>query len=516
VSRKQASTVESNDSTKLKSRGRAATPAPFKFRGKWRIQVTPPGGKRKTREFVKHADAIAWARGVLAGVSPDGGAAIDAAEPVESGELGGPTVATLADALESYAQLCTLSKRGAQGELNRINRFLNGAGRALIKLSEDEGKKILLRVPARPIKASLLKLTNSRRELRKETYAQIARLATMRCADIKTSDVRRLKVAMEAEGLSDSTVQKEIALLKVIFRTARDEWGWEGFVNPCTAIKLGKSQRRFVHLSAAEEGALARAIAECDNPYIEPLVFIARETTLRRGTLLSIRWSDIDIEHRSMLLQTKTGQRKYVFTEVVRDIFQKLKNSVPANPADDRVFPTSLNAVTSAWKRLRERADLPNLHFKDLRHLGATNWVRRGLGTHELKAVLGHSSIATAQFYVDLVGEDQLAAIDRAMANVTALRLPNVAEDAKRAMHHSKSARLNQQPSETTVVTAVQPYPSLAIPATQDAPSVPTASAISPVFVSIPVIGYRLPISGLPQCSYAISPQPIKSSQQIS
>ena len=418
--------------------------------------------------------------------------------------IGGAKSATLADALSEYAHICTVSKKGAYSEVGRINRYLAGARRPLLRLiTNANGAYELQTATDKKLKEVFAKHRDSRLQQRQQTYAQISRLATMRCADIKTSDIRRLKVAMEAEGLSDSTVQKEIALLKVVFRTARDEWGWEGFINPCSAIKLGKSCRRFVHLSSAEEDALARAIAECDNPYIEPLVFIARETTLRRGTLLSIRWSDIDIEHRAMLLPTKTGQRKYVFTEVVRDIFQQLKDSLTTNKSDDRVFPMSLNALTCAWKRLRERAGLQSLHFKDLRHLGATNWVRRGLGTHELKAVLGHSSIATAQFYVDLVGEDQLAAIDRAMSNVPALRLPHVAKDTRKSMSHSRAARLNARHCLPEMVDSGLPSAAFE---PQTLPAAPIATSFD--FPPVATVGYRLPNTVMPPLSYTLPPRP--------
>ena len=84
----------------------------------------------------------------------------------------------------------------------------------------------------------------------------------------------------------------------------------------------------------------------------------------------------------------------------------------------------SKNAVKMAWNVVRARAGVPLLQFRDLRHWGATDWVRRGLNAHELMKVLGHSSIQTAQFYVDLVGQDMQFALDRASANGVVMQLP--------------------------------------------------------------------------------------------
>lgn len=432
-------------SSKQPSRRKSTTAAPYRYRGHWRIQVPVGGGKRLTRDFEKHADAKAWAHQVL----------MESAHVPDDAELGGPHLATLADALYAYAHLYTLSKKGAYSEVGKINRYLASAGRQVLSVVKNSlGAYELQPGSAKKLANVFAEYRDSRIRQRQQTYAQIARLAVMRCADIKTADIRRLKVAMENEGLSGSTIQKEIALLKVVFSTAIREWGWNDFKNPCSAIKLAAPQRKFVHLTKDEEAALIQAIEECDNPYIAPLVFLARETTLRRGTLVSLRWKDIDIVNRCMMLPTKTGQRKYVFTQAVQHVLQQLRSAVPSKPSDDRVFPLSLNALTCAWKRLRERAGVPNLQFMDLRHLGATAWVRRGLGTHQLKAVLGHSTIATAQFYVDLVGEDQLDAIDTAMEKVSNLSFPRVAEDAEKSRNLQRAARLNkphQQPAADAV-----------------------------------------------------------------
>ena len=48
-------------------------------------------------------------------------------------DLGGPIVATLADALLNYAGLYTFNKGGVVSELNLINHYLEEAGRAPLK-----------------------------------------------------------------------------------------------------------------------------------------------------------------------------------------------------------------------------------------------------------------------------------------------------------------------------------------------------------------------------------------------
>lgn len=112
------------------------------------------------------------------------------------------------------------------------------------------------------------------------------------------------------------------------------------------------------------------------------------------------------------------------------------------------LFPISKNAVTLCWARVRERSGLPHLQFRDLRHLGATDWVRRGLSTHSLKHTLGHSTIATAQFYVDLVGEDQINALDKAMAQGGVVQLPPSSPQSAQSQRNQKRAQRLNRPKE--------------------------------------------------------------------
>jgi len=375
---------------------------PFRYRNKWRIQVTLKNGKRPSADFDKHADAMDWANEQLANANAEHGPA-----------LGGPKEAILAQALDHYARQHTITKGGVDAELNRINHYLEAVNMPLLKaVANDLGGLEISEHRRKLLPDGWQRHNDARRAKRQRTYETIAQLAGKRCSAISPADIRKLFTAMKVEGLSESTIQKEIAMLKVVFNTAIKEWSWSGFENPCNPIKLGKSARRFVALSPAQLQALSDALLECDNPYFLPLVIVAKESTLRKGTLLDMTWDQVNVSERSSMLETKTGQQQYSISLGVQQILANL----PRHPSG-KVFPMSANAVKMNWTRVRKKAGLPNLQFRDLRHLGATDWVRRGLSTHELKQVLGHTSIATAQFYVDLVGSDMQAALDAASRN---------------------------------------------------------------------------------------------------
>lgn len=406
-----------------------ALPKPFKYRDAWRAQVTCKNGTRPHADFDDYASATAWIVDTLANANSEH-------EP----ELGGPTQATLAQALNHYAGLHSINKGGVDSELNRINHYLAGGGLKLLRKARNDKDQLVLETykpKAQP--QGWQDHNDARRAKRSETYAAMAALACKRCSVINTADIRRLMTTMASEGLSDSTIQKEIALLRHMFNVAAKEWQWKGFENPTEGLKLGGSESRFVFITKAQEAALWAAIGECDNPYFWPLVVCALETTMRKGSLLGMSWDQTDLEGRIARVPSKTGPVNVPLSLHIVNVLSDMPRH-----ASGKVFPLSNNAVDMAWDGVRIKAGLPTLQFKDIRHLGATAYARRGLNAHQLKAILGHKTLYMAQVYVNLVAHDVLNAMDATAPAVPVMQVPppaaGTAEDILKSRRSSRLA----------------------------------------------------------------------------
>lgn len=408
------------------------SPSPFVYRGKWRAQVTLCNGMRPCLDFPKgeHHLAVQWIADQIANANSE-----------HLPELGGPKAATLAGALRHYAGLYSITKRGFANELNRINHYLVDAGFNAVKAARIEtGGWALEEYTAKALPEGFRKQVQARRTARTETYALIAELGTRRCSAISGVDMRRLVTTMTTEGLSPSTIQKELALLKHMFNMAAKEWNWRGFDNPCQGIKLGKSASRFVFLTAEQREALTSALERCDNPYFWPLVEFARESTLRLASLLSLQWKKVDLDGRVAQVPSKTGD---VVIPLTLPAVAVLKGLV--RDPGGQVFPMSSNAVKMAWNGVRENAGLTELQFRDIRHLGATDFARRGFTAHQLQRVLGHKSTRMAEIYVNLVQQDVLDAMDRTQSMSPVVKVPPpAAETTAQTLRLKRSERAKQ------------------------------------------------------------------------
>lgn len=375
---------------------------PFQITGRkgWHAEVRLAGGRKARRTFATEEEATRWmAEGAPA--KPQ-----DAPAPA----FGGPSRIRLGALLFEYAKLYSLNKGGCQAELTRINHYLEGANLPQLALHVDAfGRRTLLTKSAHgAVPKGWKNYLDTRREHSARTFACMRSLGSKLCSDVTTADIAALKAVMESDGRKPSTVQKEVALLKHCFNVAVDVWKWKGFENPCCGVKLGGSDKRFVVVTEEQLQALERSLEQCDNPLVWPLVELAISSAMRKGSLLSLDWSKLDLKARKARIW---GKGRWVDVPLSQRSLELLRNLPRLD--SNRVFPMTSNALDMAWEGVRERAGLPNLQFRDLRHLAPTMYARRGATATTIMRLLGHTSTRMAQFYIDMNADDTVNELDR-------------------------------------------------------------------------------------------------------
>lgn len=370
----------------------------------WQASVVG-GGVRRRKNFPTREKAKAWARDTESRMA--GG---------HAPRLGGPAKVNVAGLLHEYAQHFTPHKEGWKQELARINRCLVAAGSPpLVPLDENNGRRGFRpaheQASSQDLPRTFREYRAQRAESRARTHALRARIATTRCSSLARADIRELITTMTLDGLSASTTQKEVALLKHAFNVAVEEWNWAELDNPCRRVKLPPaSPPRDVTLSAEQEEALRIALARCENPLMLVYVELAVQTTARRKNLLRLAWSDVDLERRVVLLR-KTKNGRNVPVPLTLRAVEALRHA-KAHSRGERIFDMSEESLAPAWDRAVERAGLPHLRVRDLRHIGTTRHACRLPNTQMLKAMTSHRSDAMLARYVHFAPKDVLPLLD--------------------------------------------------------------------------------------------------------
>jgi integrase len=149
------------------------------------------------------------------------------------------------------------------------------------------------------------------------------------------------------------------------------------------------------------------------------LLLMAFTTGLRRGSLLGLRWRDIDLKARRATVQrTKNG--KPIVAHLTERVVEELRTIGPKEP-DTLVFgcasgkdrPHNFNA---AFRRALEAAGLPRIRFHDLRHSCASHLAAKGASGPLLADVLGHTTLRMVSRYAHLNIAARAAAIDSAFS----------------------------------------------------------------------------------------------------
>jgi integrase len=305
---------------------------------KWQARIARKGFPPEVRSFSSRSEALRWAREVETAI--DAGTFRSAGKAAE---------ATLREHLQRYSEQVSPTKRGHAEEVIRL--------------------KALQR--ARIAGYSLSNLTPER-------------VAAFR-------DERLLHVKAGA-------VIRDLSLLSSVINHARREWG-VAVENPCALVrKPATPPGRTRVLSSDERERLFEALTPTGrrNPWMLPLVRLALLTAMRRGELLSLCWSDLDLVGRvAHLRMTKSGTPRSVplSSEAVALLAGLDRCS------DGRVFPIDAQTMEAAFKRARDRAGVTNLRFHDLRHTATSALAAKLPNVIELAAVTGHRTIQMLKRY---------------------------------------------------------------------------------------------------------------------
>ncbi|MDQ6659497.1 MAG: site-specific integrase, partial [Chloroflexota bacterium] len=214
-------------------------------------------------------------------------------------------------------------------------------------------------------------------------------------------------------------------------------------VNVCDLVKPPRIvSREGVPLTLEQ----AHTLLECAREHrLELLLTMAVVTGMRRGELLALRWSNIDVEHQTLLVlhtvdyipkygyvetepKTAAGKRLISLPSFLLEMLEQHRvkqGEQQLKLADswenrDLVFPDlhggyfNPNYLLRVFKKLLKKAGVPHMPFHDLRHSAATILLSMGVNMKVVQGLLGHSDIAiTLGRYSHLLPSMQKDIIDK-------------------------------------------------------------------------------------------------------
>jgi integrase len=259
----------------------------------------------------------------------------------------------------------------------------------------------------------------SGRNVRYQTENLLAVLGkATRLDQLGNSEVAKFTAKRRAE-VSDSSVNRELGLLRRVLRRAAEGWDVEVAMPDWRRHLLTEPDAPERILAGDEEERLFAAL----RPDFHPLFHFALLSGQRLKNCISLTWSQVDLEAGLITLRVKSkkpggrahvvpitpaiaavlaGERgrhpELVFTYVC--IGQvKIRTRGILREAGKR-YGFSQDGWRAAYMEAREAAGLGDLRFHDLRHTAATRIYRASRNLKAVQRLLGHASIATTMRYI--------------------------------------------------------------------------------------------------------------------
>ena len=265
---------------------------------------------------------------------------------------------------------------------------------------------------------------------------------------ITALDVERWRAKEVERGLSNQTINRDIASIKACFNRAVD---WDILpANPLAKVRKARVDDclKVRYLSAAEEVRLRSAIddreerrrAERDNAnkwraergypllpslrdvvftdHVKPLILLSINTGCRRGELFDLTWSNVNLDRRILTVTGATAKsRRTRHIPLNREATSALLNwhaqsedtagLVLVNEQGER-----FDRANSSWRRLLKQAQITDFRWHDMRHHFASRLAMGGVDLNTIRELLGHSDYTMTLRYAHLAPEFKLKAVE--------------------------------------------------------------------------------------------------------
>ena len=231
-------------------------------------------------------------------------------------------------------------------------------------------------------------------------------------------------------GLSPKTVRS----IHMVLHSALEQAVQEELIrkNPTDGCSPPKLERKEMHVIQPEQiGAYLQAASKRN---VLPMFYLELTSGLRRGELLALLWTDLDLDKHSISVsksvrgsqgelkvsapKTRHSVRTVVIPQQAVDLLIQEHELHPDNPY---MFPSPVTGTMyhpdtagRIHKRLLKDAGIEHVRFHDLRHTFATLALQNGVDIKTLSGILGHySSGFTLDTYTHVTDKMQQEAAEK-------------------------------------------------------------------------------------------------------
>lgn len=274
----------------------------------------------------------------------------------------------------------------------------------------------------------------NKREKTYTSYEETTRLyvvpyvGSLQLNKLEVGHIDMMIAALQDKGLSSRTVQYACGVLsRALNRAVKRRKISENVVKLADVPKVVRQEIRPLSEEQAQQ-----FLAVVKGHRLEPLYRVALSLGMRKGEIIALRWSDVDMSEgvvRIAKSKTEAGIRKIAIPPRLREVLvahqERQQEERHIRDAEWQehglVFPSEVGTpilkgnLQRHFKNVLKRAGLPpSVRFHDLRHSCTSFLLTQGVDPRTVMGILGHSSMRTTmEIYGHMLDKAQQDALQK-------------------------------------------------------------------------------------------------------
>jgi len=224
---------------------------------------------------------------------------------------------------------------------------------------------------------------------------------------ITNKSIENYKSDRTTRGLEPASINRELAVLMCLLNKAL-EWEYLEKIPNISILRIPKKPIKFLSLEEMDR------LIESSSVWLKPILIVLRNTGMRIGELLNLRFADIDL-HSGIILVRSPKTNNYRMVPMNAELKETIEwlHQFYINPRNLNTSPRScrqmeyllclpdgsrVKSIKNSFKNACARAGIDATPHT-IRHTFATHLVMNQVDLVSIKELLGHSSISTTMIY---------------------------------------------------------------------------------------------------------------------
>ena len=242
-------------------------------------------------------------------------------------------------------------------------------------------------------------------------------------ASITRADVHEMIFEKCVEIISPNNRKTVLKMLKRLFQMAVDDGKLDR--NPCAGIQVRAPEVEQKVFTTLEAEIFLRE-AKLTQHRFYSIWALALMTGMRSGELFALKWTDCDLEGRTISVSkqwtSKTGfgptkTRRSRVVPISDDLLAFLRELKLQRGSEDSVLPRfpewEGGAQAQVTREFCEAIGITSIKFHDLRATFITNLLARGESLARVMAIVGHTQLKTTNGYLRKAGVEVQGGTDK-------------------------------------------------------------------------------------------------------